>query len=334
MTCSVLQQITITFDFYSLILALKFRASKQISRPSSKGHKILLVTYNRVFLIQTHIFLSTIKAPDPRSFINQKSATLMESSFNEPVPYRTRTDNMAQQSFQELFGGATAQVNYNDTRDIAQGQLPLPEPTDNLEVTDHKLRALAKVVEHGASIAVATGYKPAAHEQRDPEELARKRMTPEQTAQYDSWKSGIEMPDFDWANNHKAVPKGASSAICFANWARAIAEIWNHADAQAEHASWIASNMTYALPLVVAVAKVHAAQRELKGGQDEISEIELAEMQTAHKAVAVAMENVHKVNKCLNELNRSLNRSREILQAREHQIKAKMTNKKRKGTHN
>ena len=121
--------------------------------------------------------------------------------------------------------------------------LPTPLPTADLETTARKMRALANVVLAGQSLAVRTGYKLAAHQERDPETLARRSMTPQEIAQYDAWRAGARMPAMDWATQRKAVPGGAGAAKRFANRAAAMNTIWNTTEVIAENASWLTFNM-------------------------------------------------------------------------------------------
>jgi hypothetical protein len=88
--------------------------------------------------------------------------------------------------------------------------------------------------------------------------------------------------------------------------------------------------MTYAIPLVVAVSKVQAAERELRGGQKELTNMELAEVQTAHRIVAIASDNMNQAYQRLYQIARDINSSKKILQAREQAIKSKMANWKPK----
>ena len=225
------------------------------------------------------------------------------------------------QDFATMLGGASTNVDYSESAVPDRGYLPMPEATDNLETTVRKMEALAAVVSSGRSLAVATGFQKAAHAERDPEKLARMSMTPKEVAQFEAWKAGVTMPPFDWVSNVKPVQGGAQSQIRMGHRAKAMDRIWAHEGATAQNASWLASNMAYAIPLVVAVTKVQVAERELRGGQSELADLELAEVQTIHKAVAVAMDNMNNIYQQLNNLSRSINQSKEVLQAYEHHIR-------------
>ncbi|QUP79400.1 hypothetical protein [Botryosphaeria dothidea bipartite mycovirus 1] len=236
-----------------------------------------------------------------------------------------------QRDFAAMFGGANENVDWQDDSGRAMPYLAVPEPTDDLETTARKLAALSQVVEQGKSLAVRTGFRKAAHQHRDPVDLAKLAMTPAERRQYEVWSAGVRMPDFDWGANRKEVPAGQGSQKRFEGRARAMGVIWGVDMATPENASWLTSNMNFALPLVIAVSKVEAARRELLGGGTELDEMELAEVQTAHKIVAVAMDNMNQVFARLRKISADINHSKDIIQAREHAIKSKMPHyKKRK----
>lgn len=228
-----------------------------------------------------------------------------------------------QRDFSAMLGGANEYVDFSAGANATLDYLPVPDPSDNLETTARKLRVLADVVTAGYSLAVRTGFQLAAHQECDPEALAKSSMTPQELTQYEAWRNGARMPHVDWANDKKAVPPGAGTAKRYTVRATAISRIWDHEGITAENAAWLTSNMTYAIPLVVAVSKVQAAERELRGGQKELTDMELAEVQTAHRIVAIASDN-------MNQIARDINSSKEIIQAREQAIKSKMANWKPK----
>lgn len=236
----------------------------------------------------------------------------------------------AQGSFAAMFGGANENVDYSEAARRGDRNLPMPEEDDDLHSIARKMRALASVVESGKSMAVATGFSKAAHQERDPETIARASMTPQELRQYEAWKGGIPMPPFDTTSNRTPVKGGEKNMERFVKRARAMDTIWKRQGFTAENAMWLTVNWNYAVPLVVAVAKVHGAERELVGGQTELTEMELAEVQTAHKAVAISSDAVNRVYRRLNEIARDINQAKETIQAREHAIKARMPNYKQK----
>ncbi|KAK4158110.1 hypothetical protein C8A00DRAFT_29011 [Chaetomidium leptoderma] len=149
-------------------------------------------------------------------------------------------------SFEEMFGGAPAEVDYAAPVSVAEPILPMPLPSDDLSTIATKMEQLAKVVADGRSIAVRTGYVAAKQQQRDPILTARAAMTPAELEQFEAWES------------------------------------------------------------------------------DELSEMEVAEMQTAHKVVAIAMDKMNATFRALRLLSGRINSAKDVIQAREHAIKAKL----------
>ncbi|CAH0019231.1 unnamed protein product [Clonostachys rhizophaga] len=224
---------------------------------------------------------------------------------------------MAQRSSKDTF---SEEVNYNAGPLPGGIVLPTPEPTDDPQTTALKLRALAKAVEEGASLAVRTGYKRAVHTDRDAVMIAKQRMTPAEAAQYDIWASGVVMPAIDW----KVSVKDVGGAAGFLYHAQAMRAIWKDNSITPGNAAWLHSELRAALPLVTAMAKVFAARRELTGGQEALSAMEVAELQTARKVVAIAVGNLNQASAHLGAISRDINHSRQIIQAREKALNAKM----------
>ena len=221
--------------------------------------------------------------------------------------------------------GVSATVDYE--AGAGEPLLPMPEPTDDLETIVRKIESLAKVVEHGASLAVRTGFVKAAQKGHDPVALSTVSMTPPELFQYKAWDSGAAMPVIDWATCRRPVLGGAASLKRFTRRAGAMRIIWDNENADAENASWLTSEMAYVLPLVSAVAKVSAARRVLSDGQAGLSDlevVEMVEMKTAHRAVSIAMKNLNQAYQRLSVLSRSTKSSMEIIQARENAIEDRM----------
>lgn len=142
-------------------------------------------------------------------------------------------------TFEDMFGpGATyvdVDVDYSVPVGTTRKILPLPTPTDDLYTTARRLEALAKVVEAGKSVAVATGHEASKHKERD-----------------------------------------------------------------------------------------------LVGVTKELKEMEMAEIETAHKAVAIAMDNRNRAFAAMKSLCGQINHAKDIIQARQHAIKSKLPNYKGK----
>ncbi|ROT35154.1 hypothetical protein SODALDRAFT_329332 [Sodiomyces alkalinus F11] len=228
-------------------------------------------------------------------------------------------------TFEEMFGGSgaahLAEVDYSIPEGGTQALLPLPESVDSLEVTVTKMKDLARVVEQGKSLAIYTGYR------RDPVQIAKMAMTPFEKKQYEAWVAGAEMAAIDWEGNKKDVPRDVLSQVRFSEYAAAMDEIWGHEGATPENAAWLASEMTHALPLLSAISKVSKTCTDLASSTRDLDEMEV---KTAHTAVAVAMDNMTRVFTAMRKMSATVNRSKDILQAREHEIKARMPGYKRR----
>nr|QED43031.1 hypothetical protein [Podosphaera virus A] len=226
----------------------------------------------------------------------------------------------------DLFGGGAvggtkgSVIDYENPIALAAPTLPTPEPTDNLETINLKMNYLADVVKQGHSLAVRTGFAKAANPGCDPVSIARSSMDREELTQYDGWKAGkVNLPIVDWIVSRRPIIGGSKSQSRFEKRAAAMREIYNEPSIDAENAFWFTTEHTYALPLVKAIARIHGAQRNILGGQFSLTGMELAEVQTARKVVAIAMDN-------LNRMSRSINAASKIIQARELVVKSKIAN--------
>lgn len=93
------------------------------------------------------------------------------------------------------------------------------QQSDNFEETIRKMEALTAVVKQGKSLAIHTVSARAAHQTRDPEELAKRAMTPRELRQYNAWRDGNRIaPKLTVSNRSEPLalanrpPKGWSSA--------------------------------------------------------------------------------------------------------------------------
>ncbi|UDZ92911.1 hypothetical protein [Beauveria bassiana bipartite mycovirus 1] len=235
-----------------------------------------------------------------------------------------------QPTFDEMFGGATTNVDYTAPETTGHRLLPVPEENDSLSEIARKMRAIANIVETGRSAAVYTGFKGAASQERDAEKIALQAMTATERGQYDAWKARVKLPDFLWAAYKDKLPEGKSAQKRFEMHAAAMGRIWAFDKAEAAHAAWLFRNWSYAIPLVTAVEKVIGAERGLHGGLKKLNEYELAEIQTIHRFNSIAMDRVNKVYEELNRVARDINHSKSILQAREHALKRNIDGYKHK----
>jgi hypothetical protein len=156
--------------------------------------------------------------------------------------------------------------------------------------------------------------------------IAKQRMTPSEAAQYDIWASGVVMPAINW----QVSVKDAGGAGGFPYHTEAMRAIWKDNSITPENAAWLHSEFRTALPLVIAVVKVFAARRDLIGGQEALSAMDMAELQTARKVVATALGNLQQTYARLGAISRSVHHSRQIIQAREKALNVKMPANKQK----
>ncbi|KAK9476815.1 hypothetical protein V1514DRAFT_344370 [Lipomyces japonicus] len=218
----------------------------------------------------------------------------------------------------------TAKVDFT-AKPPAGNNIPTPQDNDDLATIARKMEALADIILNGKSLAVATGFGEASHQERDPKKLARQAMKHKELEMYNAWKLGAHLPKFNWETYKSEVPVGVGSAARYAKKAHAMARIWNYESATAENASSLMSHSINMIPLISAVVRVLNAERERSGGQSDLSALELAKAQTTHRVVAVAM---NKLNNTLREIKlftEQLNISKDIIQAREHSLKAKIS---------
>nr|UPO93688.1 coat protein [Metarhizium brunneum bipartite mycovirus 1] len=227
-------------------------------------------------------------------------------------------------TFAERFGGAKSNVDFTAGPSPAGQPLETPSVDDTLEAIEAKMAALARVVIEGRSVAVATGYTMASQATRDPEELAKSSMTPMELEQLAAWKEGVQLPPINW-DECTEQPKGGEKALKRMEYrAAALRQLYGNKGVTAGNALWFTKNHEYILPLVVATAKIQGAVRELAGGQTELSELEMAEVQSIHKVNAVALQVVNDLFRQLNATVRKINASKDTLQAREHALKGKI----------
>lgn len=240
-----------------------------------------------------------------------------------PNPISTSRPTGTGSTFEATFRKNYDDIDYTAAPDPSQPTLPIPLPTDTIKEAMNKLRALADVVRRGKSVAVATGYKGTISEARNPVDIAKAGMTDGERQQYEAWDSGCSMPTYDWTQCIKPLKGGAGTQTRFQRRAEAAQKVWSNPDITPENIYWIAEHDPFIMPLIIAVAKVDGAKRNLLGGQNNLTEYELAEVQTIHKACAAFTDIQNAVNAELNLINRTGNEAKEELQAREHAIKSK-----------
>lgn len=223
--------------------------------------------------------------------------------------------------FETMFGKAEAKVNYDEVPANEKDYLEVPKEGDSLQVIANKMAAVAQVVQRGASVCVYTGFKRAAHQSMDAEATARMSFTEPECLQYDQWKGGMVMPVINWALAKEPVSSGKGAVKRFKLRAAAMNIIWKVDTMVPENAMWLTKRRTYMLPLVTAVTQVEAQKLNLVGGQEILSEMDMAEVQTIRKVVAAGIGRMNEIFAAMHKLSSAINAAKDTLQAREHSLK-------------
>ncbi|KAK1144487.1 hypothetical protein N8T08_005360 [Aspergillus melleus] len=254
---------------------------------------------------------------------------------------REREDENAPVYAAEPFRSALRPTDSNGLLNLCQNYrlLPVPEDKDDLEATARKMEDLAKEVDNGNSLALYTGLKVASQRLRNPESIAKAHLAPHERWLYDSWRKSkdsrdntenvMRLPDFNWDKWVAPLPNGAQSLNRFRQRAEAMDRIWGHRGATPENASWLTFHLPSMLPLVKAVTKVSNLQtnnqpRERCGSVPRgLTDMEVAELETARKVVAVAERNRCREMENVRRLNRSITESVAVMKSRVHTLEGR-----------
>ncbi|KKK24462.1 hypothetical protein ARAM_005532 [Aspergillus rambellii] len=232
---------------------------------------------------------------------------------------------------QNLNGSPDTKISDTKTLDLLRFSenfqiLDAPGGDDDLETTARKLQRLAEVVEQGNSLALWTGLKLA----RTREIIPKDQMTASEWMIYERWKKGMfnaaspdsargvqgdeqtfNLPEFDWDKNRAPVPQGQQSMKKFTQRATAMDIVFGYQGATPEHASWLTLSMPEMLPLIKVVAKINNIERNSRSHGhphlESLSDMEVAEVQTARKIVATAERNRNRELERIRKLSRSIN---------------------------
>lgn len=226
-------------------------------------------------------------------------------------------------SFEAQFGAV--KISVADYSAVAGERLQMPYPEvlpyafRHVGVVAERMRKLARVVGDGKSVAVATGFKGAEYEERDPRKLAAESSTPQEIAQYDAWSAGgLCLPEFNWSENVDDSSMSKSIVKSMQDHADAMNILWKTDRAKPHHALWLSGNWMGMLPLVSAVILVEKAKKDLKGGSEIFTANEVAEIQTIDKACdqVTQFQNAQRGAAFPEVTNRDFEYSKQILLAR------------------
>lgn len=232
-------------------------------------------------------------------------------------------DMTAPASFVQRYGGATANVDYSRGPEKEEEFLPMPQQSDSLATLLGKMRALANVVEKGNSVARWTGYLGTPQGGRDAESVARTRMTEIELEMFDHWKSGGVLPDINWDVDRKKAPSGKDSLARAQRRAAGLNLLYHTDRATAEHVMFFVDQWQPIIPVLSAATKVVSAKIDFLSGQNKLDENEVAEVQTIGKAIGTTYGTINAIQEEVNRILSGINRAKDVMQAREHAIKAK-----------
>jgi hypothetical protein len=103
--------------------------------------------------------------------------------------------------------------------------------------------------------------------------------------------------------------------------------VFGHQGATPENAVWLTYNMAPPLPLIKAVTNISNMERHLEENRSRnaslqgLSEMEIAEMETARRVVAAAERNLNRESERLRRMTRELSRSNDAIRTRVQEFK-------------
>jgi hypothetical protein len=213
---------------------------------------------------------------------------------DQPISQFTPSTKAAKRSFEEMFDPNPCGIDFAENLPDTTTFLSTPEPTDKLVQAYRKLAKLADLVKEGKSLAIHTNYAKALHKQRNPTTEAKDKMLHTELKQYKAWVGGAIMPTIDWKNSRKTVDLPQHEESHFKKQVRAIREIYDNPHITRTSTYWFMSNFGYMLPLIEAVVIVRSAQRKYVRDREGLTEMELAELETARNIVQVTTDILEK----------------------------------------
>jgi hypothetical protein len=226
-----------------------------------------------------------------------------DMSIDQPTSESTPRTTPLKCSFEERFGPSPCRIDFTENLPDTTTFLSTPEPTDKLVQAYRKLEKLADLVREDKSLAIHTNYAKALHKQRNPIAEAKDKMLPAELRQYNAWIGGVVVPTVDWENSRKTVEwKNSGKPVGlprheeshFTKQVLAIREIYDDPCITPISAYWFMSNFGYMLPLIEAVVLVGSAQRKYVRDREGLTEMELAELETALNIVQVTEDILEK----------------------------------------
>jgi hypothetical protein len=176
----------------------------------------------------------------------------------------------------------------NQSRSIG---LSIPQAGDSTAAIHSKLSALAEVIRKGQSISVATNYTAIANDERNPMKTAMAEMRPEEAFAWELFSEGkYPLPDFDWEHDREKEPVSPTPRRNAQCRAEALNRLYHTNKADPGHSVWMMKNKPFLLPLVKAMVRVIAAERDLPVGQNAGSTIQLADIESINKILSMSSQ--------------------------------------------
>lgn len=196
--------------------------------------------------------------------------------------------------------------------------LPIPKAGESLEVTARKLRSIADAIRSGGSLSLTKTDPTQPLSRSSAEAHAIERMKEVELEPYEKWKQGnFQLPSIDWDRHRSYVDETGMKT--FSLRAAAMNIVWNVQCAVPENAVWASLNLPNVLPLLKAVTKILTAQMP---DTPNLSERELAEIQTLNLIAVSADGNIARERERVRQLVSSITESQAVLRERSDRLKS------------
>lgn len=219
------------------------------------------------------------------------------------------------------YGKDASAIDYGKMVREKGNLLELPTQEDSLNVIEEKMRALAEVVLDGASVAVNTGFAGTPGQVGDATAVAKGRMIGAERRMFDDWERGVKLPAFNRHADSKPFKGGESARRAYEKRAVGLDRLYRVKGSTIDNVAWWMEQYEVLAPILVGMTKVVSAEIEFFGGQKALSAMEMAEVQTIGKAVGEAYHKISVIQQEVHRLQKSIDSSKNVLQAREHAIK-------------
>ncbi|KAL9584834.1 MAG: hypothetical protein Q9203_004506 [Teloschistes exilis] len=172
--------------------------------------------------------------------------------------------------------------------------LPLPTENDAFWALARKMQALAAVVIRGESVAVRTGYRATTMAGKDPEAVALEGMKDLERVTYLAWKTGRRPAPFDFTNLRGILPTTKMTDKEYQDRAAALSIMYGVPDiTPAQAFMWTQCESRF-IPCMKAIMRVERQKVAMTGGVPNLTPIELGDLQTLKKVLAVTAATVQK----------------------------------------